>query len=638
MNFLLALSKNKWFPFLFLLVGTVHGLIYVFLMPPWQHYDEPGHFEYAWLMANSQSIPKTGMYDNSIRLKILQSMKEYHFFNTPPLLEFVKDIDTLNPAWIGVTQVGDPPLYYWLAALPLRFLKDQPVEIQLYATRLVSLVLWLSVLFISWLFAKEITPVDHPLQWLLPNSLALLPAFVEHSTALNNDIAATVIYSLIILFGTRLIKNGFKIFNVLILLLLLILSYFTKASIWLSVLVIPLAFFFTLVRNRSFLLVAGILTVVSLISISILFEFNDVAYWYRDSSQTQPTKAETEFGSAIQIVDDNSGRSNSLMQEVNATTSGSLKNKTVTMGVWMWGAENIQAYPPSIKIINSRYEDEILRPQTIQLHSTPSFYSFVYQIPKEYRRLYFVLEPFKSKEETGFVFFQNPILVQGDISENEIPVLLDQNKKVSWNGKTYDNLIRNSDSRSLWPKFRSDIIDLMYEVDYRIGDAANMIIYSLDVKSTFWYTQESTANIFRSFWGKFGWGQIRWEGRKPYILPFIFTIIGIIPGIRGVVQGLLKYRLYVLVWFGFAVLGIFFYSWFTGISMQSYFKSPVFPDVRYMFPAVLILMGIIASGWETIISRLPIKLKKYGLILYILFFIYLDFLSLYTIQNYYAIK
>ena len=31
---------------LLLLVGLVHGLIYVFLVPPWQHYDEFNHFQY----------------------------------------------------------------------------------------------------------------------------------------------------------------------------------------------------------------------------------------------------------------------------------------------------------------------------------------------------------------------------------------------------------------------------------------------------------------------------------------------------------------------------------------------------------------------------------------------------------------
>jgi hypothetical protein len=28
--------------------GLINGLLHTFMVPPWQHYDEPGNFEYAW--------------------------------------------------------------------------------------------------------------------------------------------------------------------------------------------------------------------------------------------------------------------------------------------------------------------------------------------------------------------------------------------------------------------------------------------------------------------------------------------------------------------------------------------------------------------------------------------------------------
>ena len=637
MRFLSTISKTRYFSYLFLLVGTIHGLIYVFIMPPWQHYDEPGHFEYVWMIANSPSIPEKGMVDNSIRLKMLQSMKEHNFFNSPSLNELSKVAAAMDPVWIGVTQVGDPPLYYWLAALPLRLFLSQPVDFQLYVTRLVSLLLWLGVLYISWLFTKEITPANHPLRWMLPNSLALLPAFVEHSTALNNDIGATFVYSLIILFSTRLIKNGFKNFNILIVLGLLVISYFTKASIWLSFVAVPLAIFFTLVRNRNSKLVIGSLILAAVVGWFIIFEFGDVALWFRDTTQAQPTRVETEFGPAIQIFDNQSSPSNTLMQEVITPVPNGLSNKKVTLGVWMWGKENLSAYPPSIMVINEKYQREYLRPEAVPISSTPSYFSNVYQIPEKYRHLYLVLQPLILNDKAGYFFYQNPILVQGDCTGDDEPVLSDQNHAVECNGQAFENLVRNSDFEMLWPKFRSNIIDMMSKIDYRISAAANSIIFSLDGAATFWYTRQSVANIFRSFWGKFGWGQILWVGGKPYILPLIFTIIGIIPGFYGIVKNIPKYKFFILFWFGFAAFCIFFYAWFTGISMESYFLSPNYPDARYMFPAVLILMGIIASGWELIISSFPIRVRKYGYILYFLFFIYLDFLSIYTIQKFYGL-
>ena len=42
---------------LILLLALFHGLIYVFLIPPWQHYDEPNHFEVVWLTRHLDHLP-----------------------------------------------------------------------------------------------------------------------------------------------------------------------------------------------------------------------------------------------------------------------------------------------------------------------------------------------------------------------------------------------------------------------------------------------------------------------------------------------------------------------------------------------------------------------------------------------------
>jgi hypothetical protein len=45
------LLKNlpTWF---IVFIAALNGLLYLFLVPPWEHNDEPGNFEYAWLLAN----------------------------------------------------------------------------------------------------------------------------------------------------------------------------------------------------------------------------------------------------------------------------------------------------------------------------------------------------------------------------------------------------------------------------------------------------------------------------------------------------------------------------------------------------------------------------------------------------------
>jgi hypothetical protein len=68
-----------------LIVALVHGLIYIYLIPPWQHYDEPNHFEYAWLIANNRQLPEAGEYDPVMSRQVVESMVEHGFYDRLPI-------------------------------------------------------------------------------------------------------------------------------------------------------------------------------------------------------------------------------------------------------------------------------------------------------------------------------------------------------------------------------------------------------------------------------------------------------------------------------------------------------------------------------------------------------------------------
>jgi len=179
---------------LILVVGLLHGLLYVFLVPPWQHYDEPAHFEYAWLLANRSGLPKSGDYDQTMRRAVATSMIEHNFFHN---LDFLPDLESkTEPIWIGISQLDDPPFYYLLVSLPLRLLSSWDVTWQLYAARFISLNLYLVSILTAWGIISELVPVGNPLVWMVPASMALLPGYIDLMTAVNNDVGATVLFSL----------------------------------------------------------------------------------------------------------------------------------------------------------------------------------------------------------------------------------------------------------------------------------------------------------------------------------------------------------------------------------------------------------------------------------------------------------
>jgi hypothetical protein len=113
-----------------LLVALIHGLIYVFLVPPWQHYDEPNHFEYTWLIANRKTLPEAGDFDQMMRKTVAGSMVDHNFFDG---LGFLPDLNSTDkPIWIGsYSQLSNPPVYYLIASAPLWLIQSAGIFIPL---------------------------------------------------------------------------------------------------------------------------------------------------------------------------------------------------------------------------------------------------------------------------------------------------------------------------------------------------------------------------------------------------------------------------------------------------------------------------------------------------------------------------
>src|SRR5947208_14806600 len=83
---------------LVLLIALCQGILYLCLQPPWQHYDEPTHFEYAWLIAHHPGLPPPGTVDQAARRDIAASMIQYNFFGNMPRPALLTD----GPIEIGV--------------------------------------------------------------------------------------------------------------------------------------------------------------------------------------------------------------------------------------------------------------------------------------------------------------------------------------------------------------------------------------------------------------------------------------------------------------------------------------------------------------------------------------------------------
>ncbi len=282
------LTKEHQVLGLMLLLGLLIGLTFIYVVPPWQHYDEPTQFEFAWLIANQSGLPERGDYDQSMRREVAASMVERDFFRDlgikPNLLSLSK------PIWIGISQIGSQPLYYWIIALPLRLFNTADVTLQLFFARYTSLMLYLATIIAAYGIAVELTPKRHPLRWLLPLSILMLPSLVDILTAVNDDVGATAFFSLFLWAGIRLIIRGFNWLRLGILVLLGVICFYTKTTVMVAVILVLIPVVFSIIKGSKrryvWLTFGGAVVLLGLSFIA----WGDAANWYKTVSPGLSTR------------------------------------------------------------------------------------------------------------------------------------------------------------------------------------------------------------------------------------------------------------------------------------------------------------------------------------------------------------
>ena len=282
----------KWLA-IALVAGLIHGLITTFLAPPWQHYDEPKHFERVWLSANLGRLPVPGDQDETLSRVVVESMVLHGFYGkgyTPE--QFIKPGEPVTIP--GISQLDEPPFYYLAASAPLRLLGGWDVTDQLYIARLVSLGFFLVTIFAGWGLVVELTQPENPLRWMLPLSLALLPGLADSMTAVNNDAAAVAVVSMMLWVGVRLIQRGFSLLDFLWACAVAGLAFFTKSTAMLALILLPLAVLFSLLRRQLRPVAWAVVLGGILLLLASTLAWGDAAGWYRATDQNDATRMQSD--------------------------------------------------------------------------------------------------------------------------------------------------------------------------------------------------------------------------------------------------------------------------------------------------------------------------------------------------------
>lgn len=619
-----------------LLLGLVHGLIYLFLVPPWQHYDEPTHFEYAWIIANRPGLPQAGDFDQAMRRQVAISMLAHGFFRG---LDFLPNLDAVSePIWIGLSQMYHPPLYYLLTSIPLRFLTQTTVRLQLYAARFVSLLLYLLTIFVAGRLTREITRANNPLQVMVPVTLALLPGFTDLMTAVNNDVGATAMFSLFLWGSVQMIQSGLSPFRLLWVGATALACWWTKDTV---ILALPLAIavlVFSVFRGSRQYVAWALVLVAGMAFVFTAFSWGDAALWYRLTSQQIPTRvtlSDAPVGNhAIQIETLPAPAPLPVVYQILPSADVELlRGKTVTLGAWMWATQPIRISSPIFFDGQSYFRD-------IEVTPLPAFYSVSLVVSPGARTARVILQG--AREESVRVFFNGLVLVEGQRPLEESPVFNDvMGKHGVWGGLPFSNLLRNATAETSWPYLSprfEDWIEKSIGQRMYFSTRGSLVLGSLlDWDSSMRYYTTTAKNLVRTFWAKFGWGHVS----LPNFWYWIFGIFSL-SGLGSACVAIWKSRR-TLPWAALLVLSIAFGTVWAVAAVrgsQSLIADVFVPSARYAFPAIIPTVVALNLGWVELGQMVSHRWQVSSPVrwaTFLLLFLSLDGIALSTLIDYYYI-
>lgn len=628
-----------------LCLGLLHGLIYIFALPVWQHYDEPTHFEYAWLIANKGRLPSPKEYDLEMRREVALSMIESGFFKP---LGFLPDVNSdKTPAWIGpISQLTNPPLYYLLAAVPIRLLAGYDVNTQLYAVRFLSLLFFLVLIFTAWGIAREISPPGHLLRILLPLTVALLPGLTDIMTSVNNDVAAITFVSLCLWGCIRLVKMGVNGLTLIWCIAAVTFCMLSKETAYVALPMFVLALIFAIFRSNLRIAAWASLIAVILIGMLLSISTGDAASWYRGTSQSSNTRkispqaVEGKYAFSLETgVEVTPPWSRPVFQPIPYFPQLSGGDQTFTLGAWIWASQPAQVNTPILG------DGHALHFHPVEVGVEPAFYVITGTVDVQPdTRLWVGLDP-GIRDQNIEVWYDGLVLVNQPVPLQEQPQYPNPDQsEVAWGGIVVPNLIRNGSAEVSGLR----VVHLVDQIGAKIlpdRTRPSMILtYGLDWNGASWHYRLTAERLLRTFWGQFGWAHINLIGHRPYRWLGIATLVCLLGFsvwlIRNTIRGMRRFPWEIAVIMAFLLVGVWVGTASRGVIYLGNNRLYL-PVARYAYPAIVSTLVVLCLGYLELLQwargdgRLSNIIPRVQLVIWVVFFVILDILSVVSITTYY---
>jgi len=556
-----------------LVVASVQGLVFLVMVPPWQHYDEPAHFEFAWLLAFHPSWPAPG---------------------------------TVNPAiaWIGGEgrALSHLPTYHLLVSLPLRLASGWTVIEQLYVARSASLAMFIATVAILGGIARTLFHKGHHMRWLLPLTAALIPPFADIMTSVNNDVGAIMGFSLFLWSLVHILVQGWSVRRAAWVLSAALIAAVMKNVTLIAALLAPIVLLITsgIRRKWRWRRIIAALAGLGIVIAGIVLTWDDPAAWYRYGAASQNEAArlvvpdaphgQHVFRLAAGVSPyEISGLSAPIMPADLPTIAGG----PVTIGAWVWASRAATVAGPGVLYNDGTREVDMIMP-AIDVDTTPRFIVWTFDAPRALSSVQvFLPAPHTSDDPPFEVFVDGVVAVKGEFSAGTPPVFDRSATGGVWNGQPFINLVRNSSAEQAWLYVRPEVDSALRPLVRRSVSRIVASLFDIERTGPIVLFDVAPDLVFRSF-ATFGWGDVMPSGhgwRWAFPLALLAVLMGCARALpesdwspqRVAIAGFLAIG--ALLWANAALR----------ILPALVAQPPPFP--RYGFPAIGPLALVLAAGW-----------------------------------------
>jgi 4-amino-4-deoxy-L-arabinose transferase-like glycosyltransferase len=626
MPFRTVLKPRLPMALVFLCLGLVTGFSYSLIVPPWQAPDEPGHLEYARLLAEKVRPLTKEDVSPQLQREILSSMHDHDFWRylDQPDPEQVPDSFRDDPFLVlSGTQVEDePPLYYLIPALIFALVRPESVLVQLYIMRWFSVLLSSLVVVVAYLTADELFHNDPFLVIGVPMLVASLPMFAFIGASANNDSMAVLLASLVIYCLVRALRRGLSPRSAFVGVLLVLLSVSCKKTTLFTIPLAAIAFPIYAWRhgrtwrpNRRHAIGAACLLCLVLLGAAWQWDGPDADLWVQrpETWMRVRTRAHARSGlHSFHLKDDSTLQTRYLLQVLPADVTEESREKLLTLRAWVRSDGGVQE---GYLLIRDSAGDSMVSFNAGEQWALKQITRLVAPGAQSVRVLLGSGRD-TNNEHTGDLYFDDVTLSRSMGDATEVSNLL-QNSSAEFPALRSVGLVGNLAKH----------VSISRLLDRDSYSSSNMQQYALYGLLT-----------FAGFWANFGWLTMPLDMIWYQVLAVgsLVALIGLglwgIDALSSWKQGRAspptwQNKSLLLLFVGLCLVLLQTFLPMIGRQWQ--------PQGRYLFPAIIPIATLSTLGWRRILAM---RWRNPSAIVWVLFFLLFHILCLfgYIIPHYYG--